>query len=208
MPTVNVYNLAGEVVGEMELSERVFEAAINPALLHQAVVVHQANQRTGRADTKTRSEVRGGGRKPWRQKGTGRARAGTTRAPHWRHGGVVFGPHPRDYSMRFPKKMRRAAIRQALSAKLRDQELLVVDSLKLDQVKTRLLAEALDKLNLGRNVLLVTAQPEETVKLSARNFKDVRATTAQSLDAYHLLKYHRLVLDRSAVEAVEGVFNA
>ena len=208
MPTVNVYNLAGEVVGEMELSERVFEASMNPALLHQAVVVHQANQRTGRADTKTRSEVRGGGRKPWRQKGTGRARAGTTRAPHWRHGGVVFGPHPRDYSMRFPKKMRRAAIRQALSAKLRDQELIVVDHLKLDQVKTRLLAEALDKLNLGRNVLLVTAQPEESIKLSARNFKDVRATTAQSLDAYNLLKYHRLVLDRSAVEAVEGVFNA
>ncbi|NMP22019.1 50S ribosomal protein L4 [Sulfobacillus harzensis] len=208
MPTVNVYNLAGEVVGEMELSERVFEAPVNPALLHQAVLVHQANQRSGQADTKTRSEVSGGGRKPWRQKGTGRARAGTTRAPHWRHGGVVFGPHPRDYSMRFPKKMRRAAIRQALSAKLRDQELVVVDSLKLDQVKTRLLAQALDKLNLGRNVLLITAEPEETIKLSARNFKDVRATTAQSLDAYNLLKYHRLVLDRSAVEAVEGVFNA
>lgn len=208
MPTVNVYNLAGEVVGEMELSERVFEAPINTALLHQAVVVHQANQRAGRADTKTRSEVRGGGRKPWRQKGTGRARAGTTRAPHWRHGGVAFGPHPRDFSMRFPRKMRRAAIRAALSAKLRDQELIVVDSLKLDQVKTRILLEALDRLNAGRNVLLVTAEPEDSIKLSARNFKDVRATTAQSLDAYSLLKYHRLVLDRSAVAAVEGVFSA
>ncbi len=208
MPTVNVYNLAGEVVGEMELSERVFEAPINGALLHQAVVVHQANQRTGRAETKTRSQVRGGGRKPWRQKGTGRARAGTTRAPHWRHGGVVFGPHARDYSMRFPKKMRRAAIRQALSAKLRDQELLVVDSLKLSETKTRFVAETLDRLNLGRNVLFITAQPEDALKLSVRNFKDVRATTAQSLDAYSLLKYHRLVLDRSAVEAVEGVLNA
>ncbi len=208
MPTVNVYNLAGEVVGEMELSERVFEAPINGALLHQAVVVHQANQRTGRAETKTRSQVRGGGRKPWRQKGTGRARAGTTRAPHWRHGGVVFGPHARDYSMRFPKKMRRAAVRQALSAKLRDQELLVVDSLKLSETKTRFVAETLDRLNLGRNVLFITAQPEDALKLSVRNFKDVRATTAQSLDAYSLLKYHRLVLDRSAVEAVEGVLNA
>ena len=208
MPTVNVYNLAGEVVGEIELSERVFEAPVNTALLHQAVVVHQANQRAGRAETKTRSEIRGGGRKPWRQKGTGRARAGTTRAPHWRHGGVVFGPHARDFSMRFPKKMRRAAIRQALSAKLRDQELLVVDSLKLPEAKTRLMMEAMDRLNLGRNVLFITASPEDSLKLSVRNFKDVHATTAGSLDAYNLLKYHRLVLDRGAVEAVEGVFNA
>lgn len=208
MPTANVYNLAGDVVGEMELSERVFGAPMNTALLHQAVVVHQANQRSGTADTKTRSEVRGGGRKPWRQKGTGRARAGTTRAPHWRHGGVAFGPHPRDFSMDFPKKMRRAAIRQALSAKLRDQELLIVDSLKLSEVKTRLLVEALDRLQVGRNVLFITAEPEASLKLSARNFKEVHATTAQSLDAYSLLKYHRLVLDRSAVEAVEGVFNA
>lgn len=207
MPTVNVYNLAGDVVGEMELSERVFDAPANIALLHQAVMVHQANQRSGRADTKTRSEVRGGGRKPWRQKGTGRARAGTTRAPHWRHGGVVFGPHPRDYSMRFPKKMRRAAIRQALSAKLRDQELVVVDSLKLAEAKTRVMQDALDRLNLGRNVLFITAQPEDTLKLSVRNFKGVHATTAGSLDAYSLLKYHRLVFERDAVEAVEGVFN-
>jgi len=208
MPTVNVYNLAGEVVGEMELSERVFEAPINTALLHQAVVVHQANQRAGRAETKTRSEVRGGGRKPWRQKGTGRARAGTTRAPHWRHGGVAFGPHARDFSMRFPKKMRRAAIRQALSAKLRDQELMVVDNLRFSEIRTRVMVEVLDRLNLGRNVLFVTAAPEDSLKLSLRNLKDVTATTAQSLDAYHLLKYHRLVLDKSAVEAVEGVFNA
>jgi large subunit ribosomal protein L4 len=208
MPTVNVYNLAGEVVGEMELSERVFEAPLNKALMHQAVVAYLANQRTGRAQTKTRSDVRGGGRKPWRQKGTGRARAGTTRAPHWRHGGVVFGPHPRDYSQAFPKKMRRAAIRQALSAKLRDQELLVVDNFGLNEAKTKRMLEALDRLNLGRNVLFVTAEPHEMLKLSVRNFKDVHATTAGSLNAYNLLKYHRLVLDRSAVEAVEGVFNA
>lgn len=208
MPTVNVYNLAGEVVGELELSDAVFDAPANIPLMHQAVMVYQANQRSGRAETKTRSQVRGGGRKPWRQKGTGRARAGTTRAPHWRHGGVVFGPHARDYSMRFPKKMRRAALRQALSAKLRDQELIVVDSLNLSEVKTRVMKEALDRLELGRNVLFITAAPEETLKLSVRNFKDVHATTARSLDVYNLLKYHRLVFDRGAVEAVEGVFGS
>lgn len=207
MPTVNVYNLAGDVVGEVELSDRVFDVPANLALLHQAVVVHQANQRAGRAETKTRARVRGGGRKPWRQKGTGRARAGSTRAPHWRHGGVVFGPHPRDFSMRFPRKMRRAAIRQALSAKVRDQELTVVDSLSLSEVKSRLMAEAMDRLNLGRNVLFVTAHPEDTLKLSVRNFKDVHATTAGSLDAYSLLKYHRLVMDKDAVQVVEGVFS-
>lgn len=208
MPTVNVYNLAGEVVGEVELSERVFDAPVNTALLHQATVIYLANQRSGRASTKTRSQVRGGGRKPWRQKGTGRARAGTTRAPHWRHGGVVFGPHPRDFSMSFPRKMRRAAIRQALSAKLRDQELLVIDSLNLPEAKTRSMVEALDRLNLGRNVLFITGEPQAMLKMSVRNFKDVQATTAGSLNAYNLLKYHRLVMDRSAVEAVEGVFNA
>lgn len=208
MPTVNIYNVAGEVVGELELSARVFDEPLNKALLHQAVVAYLANQRTGRASTKTRSQVRGGGRKPWRQKGTGRARAGTIRAPQWRHGGVVFGPHPRDYSQGFPKKMRRAAIRQALSAKLRDQELMVIDSLSLNEAKTKRMAEVMDTLNLGRNVLFVTAEPQEMLKLSLRNFKNVHATTAGSLSAYNLLKYHRLVLDRGAVEAVEGVFNA
>lgn len=208
MPTVNVYNWAGEVVGEIELSERVFDVPVNVALLHQAVVVHQANQRSGRAETKTRSQVRGGGRKPWRQKGTGRARAGTIRAPHWRHGGVVFGPHARDFSMRFPKKMRRAAIRQALSAKLRENEVVVVDSLNMPEAKTGAMVAAMDRLGLGRNVLFITASPQDTLKRAVRNIRDVHATTAGSIDVYSLLKYHRLVLDRNAVEAVEGVFNA
>ncbi|MCY0879400.1 MAG: 50S ribosomal protein L4 [Firmicutes bacterium] len=208
MPSVNVYNLAGDVVGEIELSERVFGAEPNIPLLHQAVKVYLANQRRGTADTKTRGEVRGGGRKPWKQKGTGRARAGSIRAPQWRHGGVVFGPHPRDYSMRFPQKMRQAAIRQALSAKLRDNELIVVESLELPEAKTRVFKSVLDRLNLGYNVLVVSANPIESLKRSARNFKDVRTTTAQSLDVYNLLKYHKLVLDREAVAAVEGVFGS
>jgi large subunit ribosomal protein L4 len=175
-------------------------------LLHQAVVAHEANQRSGRASTKTRANVRGGGRKPWRQKGTGRARAGSTRAPHWRHGGVVFGPHPRDFSLNFPRKMRQAALRQALSAKLADNELMVLDTLALPEVKTRQVVDLVQKLDLGTNVLFVTAVPESTLKLSARNFKDIKATTAQSLNVYSLLKYHRVVFDQSAVKAVEEVF--
>lgn len=206
MPTVNVYDLSGQVVGEMELSEQVFAAPINLSLLHQAVVAYEANQRSGRAQTKTRAHVRGGGRKPWRQKGTGRARAGSTRAPHWRHGGVVFGPHPRDFSLDFPRKMRRAALRQALSAKLRDQEFTVVQSLGLPEAKTKQVVELVSKLDLGTNVLFVTATPEANLKLSTRNFQDIKATTAQSLNVYNLLKYHRLVFDQSAVQAVEEVF--
>lgn len=207
MPTVSVYNLEGAVVGEMELSEQVFAVPANVALLHQAVVAFEANQRSGQAATKTRAQVSGGGRKPWRQKGTGRARAGSTRAPHWRHGGVAFGPHPRDYSQKFPRKMRRAAIRQALSAKLRDAELLVVDTLELPEIRTRRVREILGNLNLGASVLFVTARPLENLKLSARNMQEVTTTTAESLNVYTLLRHHRLVFERDAVAAVEGVFN-
>lgn len=206
MPTINVVNFDGQVVGELTLSERVFGAAVNEGLLHQAVVAYEANQRSGRASTKTRSQVRGGGRKPWRQKGTGRARAGTTRAPHWRHGGVVFGPHPRDFSIKFPRKMRQAALRQALSARLGQQELVVVDSMAVGEGKTKDFLAALDRLNLGRNVLLVTATPDNVVKQSSRNVKEVKATTTDSLNVYNLLRYHRLVLDRQAVAAIEEVF--
>jgi large subunit ribosomal protein L4 len=203
---VNVYDREGHVVGELKLSEQVFSAPVNLSLLHQAVVAYEANQRSGLASTKTRANVRGGGRKPWRQKGTGRARAGSIRAPHWRHGGVVFGPHPRDFSLGFPRKMRQAALRQALSAKLADNELMVLDSLALPEVKARQVVDLVQKLDLGTNVLFVTAVPESTLKLSTRNFKDIKATTSQSLNVYSLLKYHRVVFDQGAVQAVEEVF--
>ncbi|MCL6562253.1 MAG: 50S ribosomal protein L4 [Firmicutes bacterium] len=206
MPIVPVKNLAGEVVGEIELSDRVFAAPVSIPLLHRVVTAYLANQRLGTAATKTRAMVRGGGRKPWRQKGTGRARAGSIRAPHWRHGGVVFGPHPRDYSQRVPQKMRAAAIRQALSAKLRDQELTVVDRLALPEIKTKQVVQFLNRLGLGDNVLIVTRQPETNLKLSARNLPEVKTTTTDSLNAYYLLKYHQILLDRDAVEAIEGVF--
>lgn len=206
MPTVSVKNLDGEVVGELELSEYVFDAPVSIPLLHRVVTAYMANQRSGGADTKTRAEVRGGGRKPWRQKGTGRARSGSTRAPHWRHGGVAFGPHPRDYTQSVPQKMRRAAIRQALTAKLRDQEVTVVDCFELPEIKTRQVKTFLDRLAVGDNVLIITRDPEETLKLSARNLPDVRTTTSNSLNAYNLIKYHHILLDRSAVQSIEGVF--
>jgi large subunit ribosomal protein L4 len=208
MPTVPVYNLEGETVGEMELSERVFQAPVNTALLHQAVVTYLRNQRIGSANTKTRAEVRGGGRKPWRQKGTGRARQGSIRAPHWRGGGVVFGPKPRDYSTQLPQKMRQAAIRQALSAKLASGELKVVDSLHLPAIKTKQVVAALEKLGAGDNALLVTATPDPNLKLSARNLPQVETATYNALNAYVLLKHRQVVLAKNAVEAIEEVFGA
>ncbi|MBX5467824.1 MAG: 50S ribosomal protein L4 [Firmicutes bacterium] len=206
MPTVPVKNLEGEVVGEIHLADAVFDVPANPALLHRVVTAYLANQREGTAATKTRAMVRGGGRKPWRQKGTGRARQGSIRAPHWRHGGVVFGPHPRDYTQRVPQKMRAAAIRQALSAKLREKELTVVDRLALPAIKTKQVVRFLQRLELGENVLIITRTPDVNLKLSARNLPEVKTTTTDSLNAYQLLKYHQILLDRDAVAAIEGVF--
>jgi large subunit ribosomal protein L4 len=208
MPTVPVYNLEGETVGEIELSDKVFQASVNTALLHQAVVTYLRNQRTGTASTKTRAMVRGGGKKPWRQKGTGRARQGSIRAPHWRGGGVVFGPHPRDYSTQLPQKMRQAAIRQALSAKLTNGELKVVESLELPSIKTKQVVDLLQKLALGDNTLLITADREENLKLSARNLPKVETATANRLNAYMLLKHPQVVLAKGAVAAIEEVFGA
>ncbi len=206
MPTVTVKDISGNAVGDLELSEKVFGATVSIPLLHRVVTAYMANQRRGNADTKTRAEVRGGGRKPWRQKGLGRARAGTTRAPHWRHGGVVFGPHPRDFSQRVPRKMKQAAIRQALTAKLRDQELTVVDSFSMPSPKTSGMIEMLNNLGTGLNVLLVSGTPIANAKLGSRNLKSAEMTTAQSLNAYSLLKYAQVVLDQDAVRMVEEVF--
>ncbi len=206
MPTVTVKDIAGNAVGELELSDKVFGATVSIPLLHRVVTAYMANQRLGNADTKTRAEVRGGGRKPWRQKGLGRARAGTTRAPQWRHGGVVFGPHPRDFSQTVPRRMRQAAIRQALSAKLRDQELMVVSEFNLEGPKTSGVLQMLGNLGTGLNVLLVSAKPEANAKLGMRNLKTAQMTTAQSLNAYTLLKYDHVVMDQEAVRMVEEVF--
>lgn len=205
MPTVPLYNMAGERVGDMELSERVFGAPVNVPLLHQAVRSYLDNQRQGTASTKTRGEVSGGGRKPWRQKGTGRARQGSIRSPLWVGGGVVFGPKPRDYGWRLPKKARRGALRAALSAKVRDGELVVLDRLEIEP-KTREMAALLRRLGIAGKALVVTADGDPNVVRAARNLPGVRTQRADSLNVYEVVSQGRIVLPRRAVEVIEEVW--
>lgn len=201
---VSVRNLAGDVVGTIDVLDSVFGVPVNPPLIYQAAVRYEANQRQGTRDTKTRGEVVGGGAKPYRQKGTGRARQGSIRAPHYRKGGVVFGPHPRDFSQRMPLKMRRAALRSALSGKLADNELLVVDSLTLPEPKTRLMVEALHRLGIDRTAVLVTGALDPLVIRSARNIPGVDITYASVLNIGDVLKHRYLVMTVEAVRQVEA----
>lgn len=205
MPKVAVYNKDGATVGEITLSDAVFGAEVNTGLLHEMVQAYLANQRQGTHDTKTRSEVAGGGRKPWRQKGTGRARQGSIRAPHWRHGGVAFGPHPREYGWTLPKKARRVALRQALSAKVAAGDLIVVDSLELDAPKTKTIANLLQSLNAERKPYLVTAEQNVNVYKSARNIPGANSNAARNLNVYEVLNSGKLILTQDAVAKVEEV---
>lgn len=205
MPRVPVYNLLGEAVGEIELSDNVFAVPMNSALIHQAVVRHLANRRRGTADTKTRAEVSGGGRKPWRQKGTGRARHGSIRSPLWRHGGVVFGPHPRSYAQDMPRKMRRLALKIALSEKLRNGELTVLEDLKLPAPKTKEMVKVLTNLGAQEKAFIVTPEPDEVVYRSARNLPGVLTGGVHALNVYDVLKHDRLILTKEAVAKVEEV---
>jgi len=203
MPKVAVYNLEGQTVGEIELSDVVFGAPVNEALLHQAVVTYLANQRQGTASTKTRGEVRGGGRKPWRQKGTGRARQGSIRAPHWVGGGVVFGPKPREYRLAMPKKARRAALRSALSAKAREGNLIVLESLVLPEPKTKLMAGVLRRLSAERKPLILLAERNRNVELSTRNLPGAATMQATDVNVYAVLSHEKLVLTKDAVAKLE-----
>ncbi len=205
MPKVDVLDTSGTKVGEMELSDSVFGVEINEHLLHTAVRMHLENSRVGTADTKTRAEVSGGGRKPWRQKGTGRARQGTIRSPLWRKGGIVFGPHPREFGFTIPKKARRLALKSALTSKLQSGEMVVLNGLTLSEPKTREMAKILSNLNASKSALLVTAEPDETVARSARNIEGITTSTAQNLNVYDLLSHEKLVITRDAVARVEGV---
>lgn len=205
MPKVAVMNIEGQTVGELELSDAVFAAPVNDALMYDMVLLYRANQRQGTSDTKTRGEVAGSTKKPWRQKGTGRARVGTKRSPVWRTGGITFGPHQRDYSYTIPKKSRRAALRSALSAKLRDGELIVLDTLSLNEPKTKLVADALMKLNAEKGALIVAADFDNNVYLSARNIPGTAATAARNINVYDVLKYDRVVMTKDAVAKVEEV---
>jgi large subunit ribosomal protein L4 len=202
MTSVDVKNIKGEVVGSFDLDDRVWGIEPNRAVVHQAVVAQLANQRKGTADTKTRGEVRGGTHKMWRQKGTGRARQGDRRAPHWTGGGVVFGPHPRSYHLDFPRKMRKLAMKSALSARLADSTLTVVDDLTLAAAKTREVRTALSALGVARSALIVIAEANEDMKRASANLPEVRAVTPGSLNLLDVLKYRHLILTRPAVEAL------
>ncbi|MCL2563444.1 MAG: 50S ribosomal protein L4 [Oscillospiraceae bacterium] len=207
MPTANVYNMAGEKVGTVELSEAIFGIKPNKVVLHTAVKNHLANRRQGTQSTLTRAEVSGGGRKPWRQKGTGRARAGSTRAPHWTHGGLAFAPKPRDYSYNINKKVRRLALKSALSAKAGETAIYVIDTLKLDEIKTKQMAELLAKLELGgKKAMVITPERDENVYKSARNIEGVQVTFGGILNPYDILNARALVIDQAALAKIEEVF--
>ncbi|MFZ5897679.1 MAG: 50S ribosomal protein L4 [Bacillota bacterium] len=205
MPKVAVVNTNGERVGEIELSEDVFGQPVNEAVLHEVVVMHLANRRRGTHDTKTRAEVRGGGRKPWRQKGTGRARHGSIRSPIWRGGGIVFGPHPRDYSYSVPKKVKRMALKSALSAKVKEGKLIVLDALTLAEPKTKEMVNVIDNLKVNNGALFVTAERDLNVEKSTRNIPGFKSLEARQLNVYDLLDHDNLVLTRDAVTRVEEV---
>ncbi len=208
MPKISLRSMAGEQVGELDLKPEVFEAAPNVPLMHQAVVAEEANARQGNAATKTRGEVRGGGRKPYRQKGTGRARQGSIRAPHYAHGGVVFGPHPRSYRQSLPVKMRRGALRSALSARVADNAVVVVDEIKLEKISTKQMAAFLDSVEpYGRTIVLLDAMTEE-IKKSARNIPGVELRVSPAVSVRDVLNAERIIMTRAAVEKLEEVFGS
>ena len=205
MATVAVYNIEGKEVDKLELNDNVFGVEINEHLVHLAVVSQLANRRQGTQSAKTRSEVSGGGRKPWRQKGTGHARQGSTRSPQWTGGGVVFAPKPRDYSMKMNKREKQIAMKSALTSKVQDSKLIVVDEFNLDEIKTSKFAQILDNLKAPK-ALVVTKDKDEKVILSARNIPTVKTAMTNSLTVYDILKYDALVLTKDAVAAIEEVY--
>lgn len=200
---VPVWNMEGQQVGEVELRPEVFEAPVHIPLMHQALVRQLANARLGTHKTKTRGEVHYSGRKMWPQKHTGRARQGDRGAPHWYHGGVVFGPRPRSYEQKMPKKMRRAALRSALSAKAREGQILVLDRLELSEPRTRLMKEVLERLPVGKSALILLAGPNENVKRAVRNLPNVAYLHAMCLNIRDLFKYETLIIPRDALAVIE-----
>jgi large subunit ribosomal protein L4 len=206
MPIANVFNMAGEQVGTIELSEAVFGIEPNTALLHAAVKNYLANQRQGTQSALTRAEVSGGGIKPWRQKGTGRARAGSTRAPQFTHGGIVFAPKPRDYSYSLNKKEKRAALKSALSDKAANGNIIVVEGLAMEEIKTSVFAKFLNKVGATKKAMVITNGVNENVYKSARNIAGVTVTTADILSTYEILNSNVLVVDKAAIEKIQEVF--
>ncbi|MGB9812664.1 MAG: 50S ribosomal protein L4 [Thermovenabulum sp.] len=206
MPKVALYNIQGEQIGEVELADSVFGQEVKPEVMHQVVLNYLANQRLGTASTKTRGEVRGGGRKPWRQKGTGRARHGSIRSPLWIKGGIVFGPKPRSYKYKLPKKLKRVALKSALSAKVRDNEIIVVDKLDIEQPKTKAMVKILENLKADKKSLIVMETPNINVQRSARNIPGVKTITVDTINVYDILNHETLIMTLDAVKKVEEVY--
>ena len=206
MANVAVLNMNGEQVGTMDLNDEIFGIEVNMPVLHQAVVQYLANQRQGTQSAKTRAEVRGGGKKPWRQKGTGRARQGSTRAPQWTHGGIVFAPKPRSYRYTLNKKVKRLALKSVLSAKAASQDIVVIDAIKMDEIKTKEFAKFLSAVNAESKPLVVTAQPDTNVVKSGRNIPGCQVTFANLINVYDILNAKKLVLDQAALAKIEEVF--
>lgn len=206
MAQVAVYNMEGNEVGKMDLNDAVFGVEVNEHLVHMAVVQQLANKRQGTQKAKTRSEVSGGGRKPWRQKGTGHARQGSTRAPQWTGGGVVFAPVPRDYSFKMNQKEKRAALQSALSDKVQNEKLIVVDELKFDEIKTAKFAKVMQNLKATRKALVVTGEQDEKVRLSARNLPEVQTALPGTINVYDIVNAQTLILTKDAVAKIEEVY--
>ena len=205
MANVSVYNMAGSEVGTLELNDAVFAADVNEHLMHRAVVAQLANSRQGTQKAKTRAEVRGGGRKPWRQKGTGHARQGSIRAPQWTGGGVVFAPTPRSYEQKVNKKEKRAAIKSALSSKVADKKFIVLDELKLDAIKTKDFVQVMNNLKVNKALVVLDNNDLNVIK-SANNVPEVKTTQAETINVFDILKYDTLVITKAAVEKIEEVY--
>ena len=205
MANVAVYNMEGKEVGSLELNDAVFGVEVNEHLVHMAVLQQLANNRQGTQKAKTRSEVRGGGRKPWRQKGTGHARQGSTRAPQWTHGGVVFAPVPRDYSFKLNKKEKRAALKSALTSRVNESKFIVVDELKFEEIKTKNFAQVMKNLDVN-NGLVVVNENDVNVMMSAKNIADVKMALPNTINVYDIMKAGKVVLTKDAVKTIEEVY--
>ncbi len=205
MPTVGLFNIEGKKVGDVTLNEKVFNVEVNKAVLHQVVVAQLANKRQGTQSAKTRAEVRGGGIKPWRQKGTGRARQGSIRSPQWAGGGIVFAPKPREYRVSLPKSMRRVAIKSALTSKVMENEMFVIDSLEFDAPKTKTMVTMLKAFDVTK-ALIITAESNENVYKSGRNVKGIQVMPVNNINVYDLLKYDNLIITQDAVSKLEEVY--
>ncbi|MFZ5987324.1 MAG: 50S ribosomal protein L4 [Bacillota bacterium] len=206
MPKVDVYDMSGKVIGDINLSDDIFAVEVNKDAVHQVVLNQLANRRQGTQSTKTKSEVRGGGIKPWRQKGTGRARQGSIRSAQWIKGGIVLGPKPRSYRYTLPKKLKRLALKSALSSKVSENEILVVDKLNFDVIKTKQMAEVLKNLKVDESAVIVLADKNDNVEKSARNIPGVKTLLVNTINVYDIVKYNKFIITKDAVSKVEEVY--